>query len=378
MGPANVETRTVLIFGRHDASVSLYFDAMPASGIALRFRSSSSPRADRAAMAEADGVVLVRSLDRFAVDGTLAFLARAGIPYLYFVDDSFFTLRRDEPSFWAYSRERYRKMLAGTGGVLVTSPALAEEFAPLHPRVATVGLCLDRNLLQKSLPWDEEGDDIRAAIPGGCFRDADFRRSVAPALAALARERSVTLLARETCDFTGLGFPTVPMRLQHSFPLFVQAWLAERPTVLLHPRAATANDRYKTPNALLVALYLGVPLVVAAGEPAYDGFDEADGVLRATTDADWQRQIADAHKPHRRRALIAALGETCHSRFTGHEQAAALRAFLATWPPVDVETIARRRVIAAAMPIPLLAAASPRGLRNALGRTWHRLRRIHG
>ncbi len=71
----------------------------------------------------------------------------------------------------------------------------------------------------------------------------------------------------------------VVLPMERSFRQHIRAWRRFGPDILLHPAGATANAPFKSPTAAIVAGYLGA-IPVVAEEPAYQGWGEAEGVLR--------------------------------------------------------------------------------------------------
>lgn len=364
---------TIAVYGRLEASASLYFDGLPDDIIGrLRFIEPLAGAADFPLLAASAAVILVRDFAGPDLAGTLARLAALGVPTFYFTDDHYPTLRREVAGFAYYSEERVAAFARDCAGVLATSAALAETFRPSQANTVLCDLCLDPVLAPNA---DDAGPAAEPclAIAGGDFRAGDFTASVLPAIRAL--DRPVRLLARRGLVPAGSGIDAVEAPFTRSFRQFVHQWRRQRPSVLLHPRGQTANARFKTPNALLVAHYLGAVPIVAAGEPAYDGLGEEAGVLRAEGPAAWETQLRRALDPAAAVELRQRLAAHCRRHFAGAPQAAFLRGLLAkadAHPPGG----AAERVAAAAATI----AAERRGrviaaVRLRLLRLAARLRR---
>jgi hypothetical protein len=271
----------VLVLGQIEVSTSLYFDFLEATpDLSVAFRPLTRLALDAPVLASADLVILVRELHRFWDEGVIAFLAAAGVPYVWFTDDNFLALRAEGEARAFYILPRMQRALAGAAAVWTSTDSLAAAHLWLHPHVSVWKPVLDPFLEQA--PPVSSGP-LTIALPGGDFRLAGL---TGPPLDRL----------REIADGPGLRLVVTPAGGQilrgalpraeivvlppdRSFRQHIRAWRRLGPDILLHPAGVTANAPFKTPTAAIVAGYLGAVPVVA-DEPAYQGWGEADGVLR--------------------------------------------------------------------------------------------------
>jgi hypothetical protein len=302
----------VLVLGQIEVSTSLYFDfleAMP--DLSVAFRPLTRLALDAPVLASADLVILVRELHRFWDEGVIAFLGAAGVPYVWFTDDNFLALKAEGEARTFYALPRMQRALAGAAAVWTSTDTLAAAHLWLHPQVSVWKPVLDPFL---DAPPPASSGPLTIALPGGDFR--------LPGLIGPPLER-----LREIADEPGLRLVVTPaggrmlrealpraeivvLPLDRSFRQHIRAWRRFSPDLLLHPAGVTANAPFKTATAAIVAGYLGAAPVVA-DEPAYQGWGEAEGVLRlgengegltavagSAQQADWradmQRRLAGA------------------------------------------------------------------------------------
>lgn len=334
--------RRILVIGRNEASVSLYFDGLPADvRTCLRFIEAEALMDCPAALVGADAAIVVRDLERCHDTGLLRRLGDLGIPSLYFMDDNPLALASEDRHWQFYTPDRLRGLLKQFIGVIASTTPLVAVFSHFHPNTRLFGPVLDESEIMPGAT----GDQLRIAITGGSFRKSAMQRDIVPAIKDLAREDpSVVIMAPQ--DF-GLapadGFMVQLMARTQSFPQFLKAWRRGSPTVLLHPRSATGNEAFKTPNALLVAHYLGAVPIVHRDEPAYSDFNESDGVLKATNAPDWAQAMHRALDPVLRQALWQALSRCCVARFGSIAQTDILTWLAETNASLTPQSMAARR-----------------------------------
>jgi hypothetical protein len=283
----------VLVFGQIEVSTSLYFDFLEASpDVSVAFRAPTRLAVDAPHLAGADLVVLVRTLHRFWDEGVIGFLETAGMPYVYFTDDNFQALaaERGAPSF--FNPKRMRRALAGAAEVWASTPALAAALEPLHGAVRVWGPVLDPVI---AAPPRQPGAPLTVAIAGGDFRVSGLGGAPVRQLAALAGRGPLRLIATPAVARALVpqlpGVEIVIQPNERSFRQFVRQWRRHGVDILVHPAGATANAAYKCPTAALTAGYLGAVPVVA-DEPAYQGWGEAEGVVRLGEDGDGLAEVA--------------------------------------------------------------------------------------
>ena len=351
----------IVVYGLPHASVSLYFDGLPAD---LRRRMRFLPPGDLASdigwLASAGLVVVARGFEHMLRSAALALLTELAIPYVWFTDDDLGRLADEERSMAFYRPEALKQFAAGAAAIVTTSDGLAEALAPLHRRVIRWPLVYDRALAegrQIAMPA------MRVGVFGGSFRRASLLAHVVPAV----RQLGASLLAGGEIGRTIGGIETVPF--EPSLARFVWDWQRRGVRALAHPYGASANVAVKGPASLLVAAYLGAVPVVG-DEPAHAGLGEAQGVLVAGRDAaDWAsalRQISDAG---RAAELAGRLDAWCRETF-GAEKARAPFAELAALALPGGLAAGEARWQRAMQSHALRAALPPR---TAFGRRMQRL-----
>ncbi len=304
-------TARVLILGQIEVSTSLYFDALESlSDLSVAFRPLTNLALDAPVLAAADLVVLVRELHRFWDEGVIAFLDAAGVPYVWFTDDNFLALRGEGEARAFYTLPRMQAALAKAAAVWTSTDALAAAHVWLAPKVDVWAPTLDPHLGQAP---PAPGGPLTVAIPGGDFRLAGVGGGVLDRLRGIADgpglRLAVTPVGAEALQLPRTEIVALPP--ERSFRQFIRAWRRFAPDLLLHPAGATANAPFKSPTAAIVAGYLGaVPLV--ADEPAYQGWGEAQGVLRLGGDGEGLSAAAErvrdaAWRAEMRRRLAEAL-----------------------------------------------------------------------
>lgn len=344
---AAMTDRPIVVYGDHDASVSLYFDGLPAQwSTKLRFVANAQPEGDVTFLAEAAAVILARDVRHPIETGVVDLLATLAIPTYAFFDDNFTALAAEYPAFAYYSRDALKKALAACTGVIATSPELANWFREECgvPDPISWPCVVDESLIPTEGSPDCE--ELRIGMAGGPFRQRALAADVAPALDAIAARRPVALWVRDDVSApTAARVVAVPFDV--SFGSFVGRWRTFGIHALVHPRGDTANLRYKTPNALLVALYAGAVPVVEP-EPAYEGLREDDGVMVVRDGpAGWERALTQLAEPRFRRLMYERLRAMCTARFADAAAVAALERIAASAPLVDVAELNRRRPIVA-------------------------------
>ena len=318
----------VLVLGQVEVSTSLYFDFLEAApDVTVAFRAFTSLEIDAPHLAGAGLVVLVRTLHRFWDEGVVAFLAAAGVPFVWFTDDNFLVLRaeHDAPAF--YTPARMRRALARAAAGWASTERLADAHRPLHPLVTVWGPVLDPLLEDGRAPADGL---LTVALPGGDFRAAGLEGEPIERLRAMAEAESIRVVAtaaaaRAVAPELGAA-ELVVMPTERSFRQFVRRWRRFGPDILLHPEGATANAPFKCPTAVIVAGYLGAAPVVA-DEPAYDGWGEHEGVLRLGDEAmGLIRAASGVRKEGWRADMSQRLAGALARRFGGEGRGAMIRA----------------------------------------------------
>jgi len=334
--PLTLGRRRVVVLGQIEVSTSLYFDCLEAAPYCeVSFRAWTGLAVDAPHLAGADLVVLVRELHRFWDEGVIELLASAGVPFVYFTDDNFMALAAEAAAPAFYKPLRMRRALKRAAEVWCSTAALAEAHAPLHHRVRVWGPALDRMLEPPSATMRAGPTTI--AIAGGDFRLAGLRGVLLDQLSALSASQALRFIVTEAgahplrAAAPGAVITVAPK--ERSFRQFVRAWRSRGVDILLHPAGATANAPFKCPTAAIVAHYLGAVPVVA-DEPAYDGWEAAEGVLRHGADGEGlAAAVAKANDIPWRTSMSDRLAGALAQRFSPESRLAMLAEVLAATPP---------------------------------------------
>jgi hypothetical protein len=271
----------VLVLGQIEVSTSLYFDFLEATpDVSVAFRPLTRLAIDAPVLASADLVILVRELHRFWDEGVIAFLDAAHVPYVWFTDDNFLALKGEGEARPFYAPLRMQVALAKAAAVWTSADTLAAAHVWLHPNVGVWKPVLDP-FLQSTAPTPS--GRLTVALSGGDFRLPGLAGAALDGLRQIADGPGLRLLV--TPAGGRMLRPLLPtaeiivLPMERSFRQHIRAWRRFSPDILLHPAGATANAPFKSPTAAIVAGYLGAAPVVA-DEPAYQGWNEAEGVLR--------------------------------------------------------------------------------------------------
>ncbi|VVT25683.1 hypothetical protein [Rhizobium sp. EC-SD404] len=315
-GTDNSAAPRILVIGRIEASVSLYFDGLPfETARMLRFIEAEALVAKIELLETVDAIIIVRDLERCHDLGLLDLMARLDIPRVWFIDDNPLVLAREDYHWAFYSEKRLARLLNGFAGIFASTEPLADALRPLHDRVSVFPPVLDRRLIPTGEP---ESKGLTIALAGGGFRSSAFQRDILPALHALQVEKPIRLIAPKSFAASPQqSLKATFLEPRQSFPQFVRAWRQENPNVLVHPRSATENAPYKTPNALLVGLYLNSVPIVHGEEPAYRPLPEHPAFLKARTDHEYQAALTEMFDPSSRRKRLAAMLDLCERLFDG-------------------------------------------------------------
>ena len=320
----------VLVLGQIEVSASLYFDFLESSPeVSVAFRPLTRLGMDAAHLAGADLVILVRELHRFWDEGVIAFLTAVGVPFVYFTDDNFLALQAEGEASRFYSPDRMRRALVGAAEVWTSTEALAAAHRPLHLQVRVWGPVLDPVL---RAPPRAPSDILTVAVAGGDFRLAGLGGGPVERLRAISESQDLRMVVTQSAaKALAPALPradVVALPMERSFRQFVRRWRRYAPDVLLHPAGATTNAPYKCPTAVIVAGYFGAVPVVA-DEPAYDGWDEADGVIRLGVEAGGLARVAGAALDAAWRGDMGArLAAALAARFHPRGRAALLEAVI--------------------------------------------------
>ena len=304
-------TAPVIIYGKQEASVSLYFDGLPADlRQFMQFLVPSSPEQERRILLGARLVIVVREFARLVSTGTIKALRRAGIPIVWFVDDDLVALGREEPAFRNYTPSSVRGFARNCMALVATTPSLARTLARVHSTIVLWPSVRDDAFMPAGP--SKAAEKLHIGAFGGGFRSASLQGHVLPALAQLQHTRPTRLFA-VTNLLSGASAGAATLPFEPDFRRFIPAWQALGLHVLVHAYGISGNIANKSSSSLLVSWYLGaVPIV--GDEPAYVAVGEAEGVLKAAPDpASWHSALVRAADPVEGARLFARLTEWCRS-----------------------------------------------------------------
>jgi len=336
-------TARVLVLGQIEVSTSLHFDfleAMP--DVSVAFRPLTRLDLDAAVLAGADLVILVRELHRFWDEGVIAFLDAAGVPYVWFTDDNFLALQAEGEAGAFYALPRMQLALAKAAAIWTSTNALAAAHVWLHPNVSVWKPALDPFLDE---PPAAPIGPVTVALSGGDFRLAGLTGPPLDGLRQISEGPGLRLVVTpaggQMLRPALPGAEIVALPIERSFRQFIRAWRRFSPDILLHPTGATANAPFKTPTAAIVAAYLGAVPVVA-DEPAYQGWGEAEGVLRLGADgAGLALAVSHARQTDWRADMRLRLARALTARFSAEGRVRRLMALVRPSPGRNAVAVAQ-------------------------------------
>ena len=312
--PSSRKDPCILIYGNLDATVSLYFDGLPPDlQSCLRFLRPGEAKHEGQWLLEADLVIIVRGFEHAVERGVTQLLKKAGIPYVWFVDDDFIALREEESSFDYYSRRNVEAFLRGAAGTVTTSEALVAMLGEFHHTVILWPCVLDEQLSGGQSMMTS--NSLRLGCFGGAFRHDSLVHQVLPAI-GVVRGHSGSMLfvtpeVKSNCEMPQIR--VVPF--VENFARFVVHWHSLGIQAVVHPYGKTRNIGNKSMASVLVSRYIGaVPIV--ADEPAYARLTDAVGVLKASEEHEtWLGCLTRAADPEEAGVLFSRLEVWCKEEF---------------------------------------------------------------
>jgi glycosyltransferase involved in cell wall biosynthesis len=354
------DNRRLVVIGPVEASLSLHFDGIfeDQRHLVTMFSPFGRVSLDVELIIGATAVIFSSGLFIYRYFMELLRLCEAlRIPVYYLIDDNWFVIQQElnHPSLKGFSRRSTIDVIRRLAGLIVTSEPLREyaRERALNDSVLLLQPVLDSHL-RPTVEQPPRGS-LTIAVPGGPFRNAHFRKVIAPGLNGLPADIALELLVRDAdkrlrrvveprIQITSAGF-------FRSFSEFVRRWRRFGPDVLVHPRGQTLNIDYKSPNAILVAHLLGAVPVVA-DERAYAALGEEQGVVKVRVDTAeaWRDAVASLVDPDRWQRLRSRLAAYCEARFGPQHNEATLRGVLDRHAVCDATLRARRLQMYANLP----------------------------
>jgi len=322
-------------------------------------------RRDRAAalLGHACAVVFVRGLFEF---GDLARCAGwLGVPRYYFVDDHLMLVREDggaaAPFVADHTEANVVRMLRGFSGVLVSTPALRDDF---HSRQVHANIRLFPPAMPPAPPAPaRESRELHVAFFGGAHLHPYLLETILPALRQLAQRQPLTLIAAglpgDVAPSDGLTIRLLPYEPAYAAGLERLRELGI--DVLVHPVApGLRNNRFKNSHALITAHALGAIPVVSA-VPPYAGLDQAGvAVLCADSPDSWLQGLLHAIDAEQAAGLRERLAAYCDREFSGATNLEIWRDLLTRHPrPAPLAAAFRTMVSAAWIAASLLRRRLP-------------------
>lgn len=197
-----------------------------------------------------------------------------GIPVYLMWDDNFIELAKHHTEL-AFMTEAYaRQLFEQFGGIIATSEKLMEYFVngKYHEKVYLIEPIYAKGLEQK-VCRREKSEVVNIAFIGGSWRDASFAKYVFPALKNLSRIYPIKLICpdydniKELIKKEKLSFEVEYIPFTYSFEQLVYKYGKHNIHIQLHPGSDNPNNIYKTKNALMIASWLGCPLVTSDKAP---------------------------------------------------------------------------------------------------------------
>lgn len=369
--PFDAKAPTVIVYGACDASTMLYLDAFSrCEGMNLRFLRPSSPTADLAWLTAASAVIMVRNIESHIRSGLAGLLRRLEIPVFWFVDDDFTVLAREgRPTFAFYDLPAFTEGVAQFSGLIASTAQLGEALTKtlgLDPRNVRI-------LSPRVSPWwpTPPQKTWGVGIIGGTFRGEALRDELPGALADIGPAPRIVASDNLRPFLKGIAAQWEPF--EPDFLTFLHRWQRQAPAVILHPPGRTSNLANKSIATILVAHSIGaVPIV--ADEPAYDGWGEAEGVLKLAPGA-WGKALCRGLDPQEAMVLRDRLARALGGTSIGEPAADKLLALLGAPAPVMDDDWQDRlnagladRALASFAPPPALRLSIRRRIVNAVRR----------
>ena len=248
-------------------------------------------------VALADAAVIVRQPDMQPIN---SICRKLRIPSYYFVDDNFREIVVDQGDDLASKEaaaKTNRKYLSQYSGILVTTYALRDYFMEkkLHDHVLLLPA-----VWRKPCRENEENETLTVAFMGGAFREGTLKNCVLPALRHIAKERPLRLICpctkkteKQVRELGNSNLEIIPFYRTNNYEFLMNTYAALNPDILIHCGNNLRNNIYKTKNALINAVTLGVPLLASDIEPYCDFSDGSENayLLTRNTPEEWEKSL---------------------------------------------------------------------------------------
>lgn len=296
-----------------------------------------------------DAVVVVRQPDMQPIN---SLCRKLHIPCYYFVDDNFREIVVDQGNDLA-SRDAAvktnRKCLSQYAAVLVTTPALKEYFLKknLHDHVILLPA-----VWRKPCRESKETKTLTIAFMGGAFREGTLKNCVLPALRHIAKERPLRLICpctkkteKQVRELGNSELEILPFYRTNNYEFLMNTYAALNPDILIHCGNNLRNNIYKTKNALINAVTLGVPLLTSDIEPYCDFSDGSENAyfLTRNTPEEWEKSLRQLiEDPALRHTLFARAESFCKKNYSSEATWTEMNQELETLPVYDAYFYVKR------------------------------------
>ena len=219
----------------------------------------------------ADAVVFVRTMN---TEFLIKVCGMMGTPCYYYVDDNFREIAKDndEPVYAEIAKKTSAKNLKKYQGVITSGQALTDYFLEnkLHKNVITL-----RPIYREPIKMAEVKErPFTVGFMGGVFRESILKSCVFPALEELAERMPVRFVCpclqgeeNKLKKLSKRNLEIIPFPRNQNYEYVMNTYASVGIDLLVHCGKDIRNNVYKTKNALLNAVTLGVPLVVSDIEP---------------------------------------------------------------------------------------------------------------
>ena len=312
--------RILVVAAHFDASTELSFGRIcKEDGLIFRFAHADFPVYE---IVRADVVVLVRN--PIALDRYKRICAQIKIPCYLYLDDNFIELLRDDRG-----NHDLRMLCAGIqnglsnefSGLLVSTTTLESYCTQkgMNRYVTCIEPCIDKMRIKSFVPR-KQNETVVFAYMGGLLRDRVFLDAVIPAISRMSEQIDTKVVYPKRINIDSWKNSKIEfIGVEHSFSLndTLTKYGNYGPHFLLHPGASNRNNIYKTENALINAVQLGVPLIASA-LPPYESADKSGYCICAdnTVEAWYEAIYSLLNDEQRRRELYECAKKYCIDRYS--------------------------------------------------------------
>lgn len=313
--------RVLVIASGYSATTELAFCRLCGNNMnmVLRFGFSDFPVYE---VAQADAVVLIRDAEHLTKFKTIT--RRLHIPCYLYLDDNFIELLRENPK-----DAGLQLLCAGIkngraseySGLLVSTEAMADYCRQkgLNSHVICIDPCIDKLHIKTFADWKQD-ELVTFVYIGGPFRDRTFLDVVMPALLRISNEFKVKVVYPKRINVGTWEKSNIELEgIEPSLSLndVLQECGNNHPHFLLHPGKPNRNNIYKTENALINAVQLGVPLIASLLPPYNTTAENRYCACANNTVEAWYEVISRLlNDKQARRSMYERAKEYCLDRYT--------------------------------------------------------------